>query len=561
MPYHSEGSVRESFRDLAAAQVHRADKVGDLLEPPPRWVSESRSRSGRSEVRDVNGHAGEQAELRDGTRGLLGYQLLPTDDHGDQAEPQLVEGLTPGAFGPASSVGFIRGMQVCVMKVLQSGPFQLFTVCCIVANAVVIGLETDMPEPAWRKVELGFLCLFAAELGMRLFVQGPKRYFCGEGEEGCQQAGNRPRTPVGLSQSSNSDVAWNIFDFVVVGTGFLCLAASHVVAKSTQGNGDDESMLRLLRLLRLLRILRVIRMLRFLKQLYLLAYGFMEGALAVFWVAVLAAVSIYVCAVVLVRIFRSRSPEDPGYEFLEVHFSNIPRAMFSLFEIMASPTLGHYREVLMECPFLAMFTVVFVIFGSFGMNGLLTGVITESMIDKNQARVEAQRKEREAKRRLLERFSEELFEAAVMHGGCMTKEEFMWHKEDIVSLVQEAGGLPPADPEQLFQAIDISDRGRIGKAEFVHGMLELCEDIRPMSIMELHSQVVRCNSKIEALASRTDLVLASCLSQPHVNSEMGQSPSTNGLCMRCRESSGPFALHTTMFLHWRVKQRDPWRVP
>ena len=48
----------------------------------------------------------------------------------------------------------------------------------------------------------------------------------------------------------------------------------------------------MIRLLRILRLLRVVRVIRFLKQLYLLAYGFMEGAMAVFWVAVLAGTAV-----------------------------------------------------------------------------------------------------------------------------------------------------------------------------------------------------------------------------------------------------------------------------
>merc|ERR1719352_1464860 len=48
-------------------------------------------------------------------------------------------------------------------------------------------------------------------------------------------------------------------------------------------------------------------------------------------------------------------------------------------------------------PFLLIFFIFWIVFGSFGMIAMLTGVISESMFEKNQARmVEARRERTEA---------------------------------------------------------------------------------------------------------------------------------------------------------------------
>jgi len=152
------------------------------------------------------------------------------------------------------------------------------------------------------------------------------------------------------------------------------------------------------------------------------------------------------------------------------------------------------------------------VFGSFGISGLLTGVITESIIDKNQARIEEQRQEREAKHRLLEEqagvlYDEMLEEKEVEMDDdecevCLSIEDLVYHREHIEHLFQAAGvAFPTYDFEGMCAAMDFDDSGTIAKGEFVHGILELCEDVRPMSIMELHSHVSKVKSKVNAIHS------------------------------------------------------------
>jgi len=433
------------------------------------------------------------------TADLLGYDLVASDD-------DSVNGSSSGF--PRSRGG---GLNLTCLRqhasaVLCSKCFQVLTVVCIVANAVVIGCETDMPGlKVWNYLEAGFLALFSLELACRLFVHGVRAYFCGKTQKEQQvitsglTARRRP-----IADSSNLDVVWNLFDFMIVGSGLGNLLMECVASTAGSQLDRDTTLFRVVRLLRILRVLRLLRVIRFLKQLYLLAYGFIEGAMAVFWVAILASAVIYLCSIILVRSYGQTTPEQEDHDFFSTHFYSVPGAMFTLFEIMSSPNLKSYRTVMGNYPLLTMFIIVFVLFGSFGMNGLLTGVISESIIDKNQARIEEQRSERELKRRILEQCSAELFEDMDQAGdGNLRPEDLLEYKEEIGSLFHTAGvAFPHYDFEHMFKVMDYNDNGTIEKPEFVHGILELCEEVRPMSIMEIHSQVSRCHIKIERCDSK-----------------------------------------------------------
>lgn len=60
------------------------------------------------------------------------------------------------------------------------------------------------------------------------------------------------------------------------------------------------------------------------------------------------------------------------------------------------------------------------------------------------------------------------------------------------------------DLDQMFYVMDVDDTGIIERTEFVQGVVELCDQIRPMSIMELHYQVSKCTSKISESDSKVE---------------------------------------------------------
>merc|ERR1719401_1421490 len=137
---------------------------------------------------------------------------------------------------------------------------------------------------------------------------------------------------------------------------------------------------------------------------------------------------LYLSSIVLVRSLGqidTDEDEDPNGTFLAAKFGSIGQSMLTLFELMVNPYLQPYHGVLAEQPILTFFIIAFIIFGSFGMIALLTGVIHENMFEKNQLRMEEERQEREAKRKSLVKVCGNLFdEVAEEHGGSVPKHRF-----------------------------------------------------------------------------------------------------------------------------------------
>merc|ERR1719335_1757806 len=174
----------------------------------------------------------------------------------------------------------------------------------------------------------------------------------------------------------------------------------------------------LLRTFRLLRILRVFRLFRMLKQLYLLATGFAEALSAVVWVSLMLFLCLYVCAIVLTRMcapqYQHEGVDVPEerLEFGEEHFGTIMQSMFTLFALMAHPNLETVEamfasvdssgeltaKVESDTAGIRFFFMAFIVLGSWAMLSLLTGVMSEHMIEKSAAR-KAEMKEEAAERR------------------------------------------------------------------------------------------------------------------------------------------------------------------
>lgn len=373
-----------------------------------------------------------------------------------------------------------------LQEIAVSTPFQIAVTCCLLLNAVIVGLQTDYPDAAcWQCFEEWLLVLYILELSMRIWVAGVLRYF---------------------RWSDNADFGWNLFDFLVVGISVMYWLAQHIIDEPSMARSASHMVIfRMVRLLRVLRVLRIIRIVRFLKQLYLLAYGFIEGSVAVFWVALLVSLVLYMCALVLVRTYGhvESDTEDERQVFGE-HFSNIPESMFTLFELIVAPNLAAYRKVMFENPLVCVFFVVFVILGSFGVNGIVVALINENILEKNEARKEAERLDREYKRTVLKNMARELFDQLDENKNRVVERSWLLkHKPYIIELFGHAhANFQIIDLEMMMYVVDAHDTGIIEREDFVRGVLELCDGIRPMSIMELNYQVCRCANKMEACARK-----------------------------------------------------------
>lgn len=364
--------------------------------------------------------------------------------------------------------------RTCCQECVESLFFQMSIGAVIAGNAVVIGLETDIHDDAharlWSQLEDIFLAIFLFELMFKFCVYGLSGFFFGQ-ERG-----------------------WNMFDFLIVTLGVTDRAVSHLT-KARKGSGARFFVL-LMRTFRLLRLLRIIRIFRLMKQLYLLANSLLEAASAVAWVSVLCSLILYVASIVVTRLIG-----QPGLgahdaplldEFRVEHFGSVPTSMLTLFRLMTFPDLEKFKPVCDVIPGMTGFFVAFIIFMSLGMISLLTGTITESLLEKARQREDERRFDRERARRHL---AEDLRAAFQDRGagapGVLNRQQYEGCKEEVLRLCEyHHMRLRSKDLDALFELVD-DGSGNIDAEELLYGMVQLNSEVRPMAIMELRRLVVR----------------------------------------------------------------------
>mmetsp|Transcript_13731 Transcript_13731/g.37111 ORF Transcript_13731/g.37111 Transcript_13731/m.37111 type:complete len:761 (+) Transcript_13731:164-2446(+) len=397
-----------------------------------------------------------------GRRKMRGaYELLPRHDV-DSGERISPRGPTMWATFRDRGASFVK-----------SPCYQGFIAIMIVANAIIIGFETDChdaeDQSRWDILEHVLLAIFTTELIMRLaFLES-------------------------FFDWSTSEFVWNMFDTFLVTIGVLEFAFrtfSDSANPFAQG-GNSGGIATVFRVFRILRILRIFRIIRFLRQLYVLSYGFALAVIAVFWVSILMAVTLYVCSIVLARTIGRSAEDDPDYEFWQSRYGSVPVTMFTLFQLMVQPNLVEYRSHFAKRPFYLVFLVVYIIFASFGMIALLTGVISEAMFQKNQVKLEEERQEREVTRKILLETCQIMFDESVMEGVDGVSREQLVLLLPRIREMFDALNVPYTthDLEDMVEVMDTDGSGSINKSEFCRGLLHIAEnsdDLRPMLMMELH---------------------------------------------------------------------------
>jgi len=368
---------------------------------------------------------------------------------------------------------------------MNSVAVQVFTCLAILFNAIVIGLKTDYQELSiWNQLEVCFLAIFFVELVVRMVCWGLREFFNPE----------------------SSDFRWNVFDFVIISIGVIDVLLDILRRLDLLNGVGGARVSTILRLAKLLRILRVFRIVRFMKQLYLLAFGFIEAVGAVFWITILMLSTIYVLSILLVRTLGRTTEENPHHALFAQKYPDIPTAMISLFELMSSPNLAEYQPAVLDCPLYGCFLVLFIVLGSWGMIALLTGVVQHSMFVDNQIRIEEDRMDKEAKRQaLVEDCTKVFYQGQGNDDGELTVEQV----GTLLPLVQELFQkqhiqYDQYDLDNVATVMDSDASGLISKEEFIHGILGIADGMHALSIQEIflnlsvvRAGVRRCESYIQ----------------------------------------------------------------
>merc|ERR1719421_2837426 len=173
------------------------------------------------------------------------------------------------------------------------------------------------------------------------------------------------------------------------------------------------------------------------KQLYMLATGLLESLQAIFWVTMLCGLFLFTCAIVLTQGIGhgSTSMSEEANGFCKKKFGSVTTSMMTLFDVMASPDFGLLSSVFISDPLILLFFVFFIIFGSFTMISILTGVISEGMMEKSQNRKDELRFiEERRKTKFVTMLRKHFHESDSDGDGCMQREEFVDNLPQMIKL-------------------------------------------------------------------------------------------------------------------------------
>jgi len=228
----------------------------------------------------------------------------------------------------------LAGLRGQAAALVASERFQRFIIAVIIANAIVLGLETS----DWMMARAGGLLVALDRIALGIFVV----------EIGLKLYASR----LGFFRSG-----WNLFDFAIVAIALLPSAGG-------------------LSVLRALRILRAFRLISAMPSLRRVVEGLMRAIPAMGSVLLLLGLIFYVGAVMATKLFGDRFPD---------WFGSVGASLYSLFQVMTleSWSMGIVRPVMEVYPFAWAFFVPFILVTSFMVLNLFIAIIVSAMTDSD----------------------------------------------------------------------------------------------------------------------------------------------------------------------------------
>ena len=220
-----------------------------------------------------------------------------------------------------------------IARLVDSDRFQLFIGAVIVANAVVLGLETypgvmDSYSNLLITLNSVFYGVFVVELVLRLISYG--------------------KQPWNFFRSG-----WNIFDFIIIGGALIPAIQQQATV------------------MRLLRLARVVRLLRFLPDARVLLLTVTKSIPSVMSMVVLTILILFLYGMVGWTMFGEQLPQQWG---------TVGTSMLTLFVLL---TLENFPQYLQEAqavsPLATVFFLSYVLVAAFVVFNLLIGIVIGSM--------------------------------------------------------------------------------------------------------------------------------------------------------------------------------------
>lgn len=243
--------------------------------------------------------------------------------------------------------GWIRRLPARCHRIAESRVFQLTIIAVIIANAVVIGIETyprvdERIGGLLEAVDTVFLWIFVVEIAIRFAAYGkhPTKFFTR---------------------------GWNVFDFAIVAAAFVPMVGANLT------------------LLRLIRVLRVIRLVEVIGDLRLIVRGLLRSLAPLAGVAVFVVLVVYIYAIAGTAMFGEELPDEWG---------TAGSAMLTCFRIL---TLDNWDDLYFPArevtPWATPFFVSFIIVATLVVLNIVIAVVVSSVEQARQVELERETSE------------------------------------------------------------------------------------------------------------------------------------------------------------------------
>jgi len=357
------------------------------------------------------------------------------------------------------------------LSLVRANSFTYVVSLVVIVNAVFIGFETellrcddgDVKYSIWYAIQVVFAVIFLAELTIRLAAERSAFWFD----------------------------AWNTFDSVLV----LVSALDTLVLHHFMG-GSSVDLIVALRIMRLARLVRIFRLLRFFKELWFLVAGIFDATRTLAWAWLLLCFMTYIPAIFATRMFGQKYENN---EYLQEHFSTIPRSMYTLFTVLTMEGWADIARTTMQVePWSWLFFILFIFATSFAIMHVVVAVIVQNTLEHASHCKEEERQTKEQRERLVLAKIVEVFEVADADGdGDLTRIEFLQSLSSarVVRHLHEIG-VDVRQAENLFDILDYDGSGCLDLCEFVEGVLRAKGEAKAKDILAVQCDMWRVESRL-----------------------------------------------------------------
>lgn len=367
----------------------------------------------------------------------------------------------------------------------------LFGVLLLI-NVLCVGMEIDYPWHGWTMVDAIFVLIYGVELGIRVAEHGWEFFL----------------VPADDAPSPVLPLVYRIrflsqLDVVIVVLGLLGVVLQFVPGAS--------GLVRFFQASRLLRIARIFRLFESLAKFAKAVPALLQNLSWIFAVLVLVH---YICAL-LIRIYVNDADDtlagDGGEsEFDDLLFGSVWVTMFSLFQVTTADGWMIIAEPLMTVnSSWRLFFMCFLAFCSWLMISVLTGVVSDTMIQETQNRLDFELEQKEDKRVRFMEFLRESFTAGDFdQNGLLDRQEFeTLLNDDLVSLTMDELGVDLSKQElrRAFDMLDVDESGELTIDEFTLGLGQLQQSLTTKHVVSIDYALQRVQVKLSGMM---DQVLA-----------------------------------------------------